>query len=175
MTSLFSCSIFVSYLSCFMSIRLVEVNCNKIYLFRQYFIVIFIHTIFIKHYLVFAFFVLYLYIFIVFCTNSSFRYIFMPVYICNLLLANGSTSNNYSIFIKKCSCFQKRKRTQIREDTGINNVKDTDTEIIFVTVHTSLFIKICLYLCCLLYLHLYSFIHCDILIAMMSIADISFY
>ena len=60
----------------------------------------------------------------------------MPVYICNLLLANGSTSNNYSIFIKKCSCFQKRKRTQIREDTGINNVKDTDTEIIFVTVHT---------------------------------------
>ena len=138
MTSLFSCSIFVSYLSCFMSIRLVEVNCNKIYLFRQYFIVIFIHTIFIKHYLVFAFFVLYLSIFIVFCTNSSFRYIFMPVYICNLLLANGSTSNNYSIFIKKCSCFQKRKRTQIREDTGINNVKDTDTEIIFVTVHTSL-------------------------------------
>ena len=149
MTSLFSCPIFVSYLSCFMSIRLVEVNCNKTYLFRQYFIVIFIHMIFIKHYLVFAFFVLYLSIFIVFCTNSSFCYIFMPVYICNLLLANGSTSNNYSIFIKKCSRFQKRKRTQIREDTGINNV--------------------------LLYLHLYSFIHCDILIAMMSIADISFY
>lgn len=87
MTSLFSCSIFVSYLSCFMFIRLVEVNCNKIYLFRQYFIVIFIHTIFIKHYLVFAFFLLYLSIFIIFCTNSSFRYIFMPVYICNLLLA----------------------------------------------------------------------------------------
>ena len=149
MTSLFSCSIFGSYLSCFISIRLIEVNCNKIYLFSQYFIVIFIHTIFIKHYLVFAFFVLYLSISIVFCTNSSFCYIFMPVYICNLLLANGSTSNNYSIFIKKCSRFQKRKRTQIREDTGINNV--------------------------LLYLHLYSFIHCDILIATMSIADISFY